>query len=57
MTVKELRQLLFQFDDDSVVKGCYACESVEEASEINVVTTLRYHTIEDENEVVVIRME
>lgn len=57
MTVKELREILYKFDEDSEIKCCSVFENVEDATSIRGVTVLQYFAPEGDNETVVIRTE
>ena len=57
MTVKELRDILYKFNDDSEIKCCGTFENVEDATGIHGVTVLQYFAPTGDNETVIIRTE
>ena len=56
MTVKELREVLFKFNDETEVKGAFECGNIEEATDISAVVQMTYHANNKSTETVVIRI-
>jgi hypothetical protein len=56
MTVKELRELLYNFNDETEVKCCFECSNIEEATDIDAVVRLTYYVGGKTKDTVVIRM-
>lgn len=56
MKVKELRELLYNFKEDSEVKVCRECDGVEEAHEIAYVVCLTTYSEGGTEEDIVIKV-